>query len=73
MFRTKRAASAWAERERVVVTDGAQGYPYSATHPSYPAIVVYGRTYIETVNALAYAIDDARASDARARESEIPW
>lgn len=73
MIRTKRAAQAWVQHERIVVTDGAQGYPYSAAHPGYPTIVVYGRTYIETVAALAVAIDDERASDARARESEIPW
>lgn len=73
MIRTRKAAQAWVEREGIVVTDGAQGYPYSAAHPGYPAIVVYGRTYIDVVNALAYAIDDARASDAREREKEIPW
>ncbi len=73
MIRTRKAAQAWVEREGIVISkDVASGSVY-AMHPGYPTILEFGETYLEAVNNLAYAIDDARASDARAREEEIPW
>lgn len=73
MIRTRKAAQAWVEREGVQVAVVPVGAPITIRHPSYPDIVATEWTYLAAVNALITAIDDARASDARARESEIPW
>lgn len=76
MIRTRKAAQAWVEDQGVVVGKSlfhAQGNWFQAKHPEYPALTAYGRTYLEAINNLLDGIDEERASDARARESEIPW